>query len=260
MIVTELYEGTELYILVGGKGTRLASVTNGFPKPLVDVNGKPFIEYVLENLKGFNINFIASGCATGKKDSSYRMFGSAYGDGQLGYNVKILDDGGCEGGPGGGTGGWLNMFAIHNVEMPESFYIMNGDTYFTGDLNLDVNRSTVFVAEEDVAGDVGYIEPKKKRWYNRRNRVNSFVEKNPNATGKQLVNLGIYKFYKKDLPLSGIPFQGSIEYDILPYVKNLEYKVLNTDRFDIGTPERLEKFKTWQQHVAKTSSDFGGGI
>ena len=38
MIVTELYEGTKLYLLVGGKGERLSSVTKGKPKPLVDVN------------------------------------------------------------------------------------------------------------------------------------------------------------------------------------------------------------------------------
>ena len=50
MIVTELYKGTKLYLLVGGKGTRLASVTDG-PKPLVEVNGRPFLNYVIENLK-----------------------------------------------------------------------------------------------------------------------------------------------------------------------------------------------------------------
>ena len=37
---------------------------------------------------------------------------------------------------------------------------MNGDTYFTGDLNLDVDKSTVFVAEELVTNDVGYIQGK----------------------------------------------------------------------------------------------------
>ena len=50
-------------------------------------------------------------------------------------------------------------------------------------------------------------------------------------------------FYKKDIILPmRLPI--SIEYDILPNIE-LKYKVLNTVRFDIGTPERLEKFKTW---------------
>ena len=36
----------------------------------------------------------------------------------------------------------------------------------------------------------------------------------------------------------------SMEYDILPGM-DLSYQVLDTQRFDIGTPERLERFKTW---------------
>src|SRR5580698_530440 len=37
-------------ILAGGKGTRLASVLNGLPKPLVDVCGKPLLLHQLELL------------------------------------------------------------------------------------------------------------------------------------------------------------------------------------------------------------------
>ncbi len=84
--------------------------------------------------------------------------------------------------------------------------------------------------------DVGYIKGKD-------GKVEEFVEKNPTAEGKQLVSIGIYKFYKKDLMVPmRLPI--SIEYDILPNM-NLSYKVLNTTKFDIGTPERLERFKKW---------------
>ena len=31
-VVTELSKGTKLYLLVGGKGERLSSVNNGYPK------------------------------------------------------------------------------------------------------------------------------------------------------------------------------------------------------------------------------------
>ena len=73
-----------------------------------------------------------------------------------------------------------------------------------------------------------------------------YIEKNPEAVGEEKVSLGIYKLYKKDLNIphtSRLPV--SMEYDILPTIGNLNYKVLDTVRFDIGTPERLEKFKTW---------------
>ena len=130
-----------------------------------------------------------------------------------------------------GTAGFLCK-----IDLPESFYVMNGDTYFSGDFSLDCDTSTLFVAEEDVTPDVGYIRGKN-------GKVESYVEKNPDASGRELVSLGIYKFYKKDLNIPRrLPL--SMEYDILPGM-DLSYKVLDTQRFDIGTPERLEKFKTW---------------
>ena len=213
MIVTELSKGTKLYLLVGGKGERLSSVTNGNPKPLVDIKGKPFINYVLDDLKGFDVTLVCS-------DSTYDYFKN--------FDVEVFNEGDRV-----GTGGFLIKLG-ENV--PDSFYVMNGDTYFTGDLNLDTDESTVFVAEELVTDDVGYIR-------GRQGKVEEFVEKNPFAKGKELVSIGIYKFYKKDITLPmRLPI--SIEYDILPNIE-LKYKVLNTVRFDIGTPERLEKFKTW---------------
>ena len=207
MIVTELSKGIKLYLLVGGKGERLSSVTNGTPKPLVNIKGKPFINYVLDDLKGFDITLVCS-------NSTYDYFKN--------LDVEVFNEG-----DRAGTGGFL-MKLGENV--PDSFYVMNGDTYFTGDLNLDADNSTVFVAEELVTDDVGYIK-------GRNGKVEEFVEKNPFAKGKELVSLGIYKFYKKDITLPmRLPI--SIEYDILPNIE-LKYKVLNTVRFDIGTPERL---------------------
>ena len=213
MIVTELSKGIKLYLLVGGKGERLSSVTNGTPKPLVDIKGKPFINYVLDDLKGFDITLVCS-------NSTYDYFKN--------LDVEVFNEG-----DRAGTGGFLMKLG---ESVPDSFYVMNGDTYFTGDLNLDTDKSTVFVAEELVTDDVGYIK-------GRNGKVEEFVEKNPFAKGKELVSIGIYKFYKKDITLPmRLPI--SIEYDILPNIE-LKYKVLNTVRFDIGTPERLEKFKTW---------------
>jgi len=215
MIVTELYKGTKLYLLVGGKGTRLASVTDG-PKPLVEVNGRPFLNYVIENLKGFDITLVCS-------DLNYDDFK---------YYKMMGIDVYSEGEPSG-TAGFLCK-----VDLPDSFYVMNGDTFFPGDLNVDCNQSTVFVNPEETTGDEGYIIGGND------GRVEAYIEKDPNSVGKtNYVNLGIYKFYKKDLDIPmRLPL--SMEYDILPNM-DLSYKILRTDRFDIGTPERLERFKAW---------------
>ena len=212
MIVTELSKGIKLYLLVGGRGTRLSSITNGLPKPLVDVNGKSFISRVLDNLSGFDITLVCS-------NLNYEHFKN--------IGVDVFNEGELS-----GTGGFLNK-----VNLPESFYVMNGDTFYSGDLNLDCDVSTIFVSQEKTSGDEGYVLGKD-------GKVETYIEKNIFSSGEtHLVNLGIYKFYKKDLVLPNkLPI--SIEYDILNEM-DLSYKVLETNRFDIGTPERLERFKKW---------------
>ena len=45
-------------ILAGGLGTRLRSVVSDRPKPMALVEGKPFLEYVLQGLKKSGIDDI----------------------------------------------------------------------------------------------------------------------------------------------------------------------------------------------------------
>ena len=177
----------------------------------MDINGKPFIQRVIENLSGFDITLVCS-------DLNYEYFKD--------LEVDIINEG-----IPSGTAGFLRK-----INLPDSFYVMNGDTFFSGDLNLDCNKSTIFVVEEDISNDVGYIQANN-------GKVESFVEKDSNARGKKLVSLGIYKLFKKDLDIPNNLYI-SMEYDILPKVE-LYYRILKTNRFDIGTPERLERFRNW---------------
>ena len=111
MIVTELSRGIKLFLLVGGRGTRLSSVTNGKAKPLVNIDNKNFIDHVLENLPGFDITLVCS-------DLNYNQFVE-----YMMYGVSVIN----EGSPSG-TGGFLSK-----VGLPESFYVMNGDTFYSGE-------------------------------------------------------------------------------------------------------------------------------
>lgn len=38
-------------IMAGGKGTRIASVRNDIPKPMIPICGKPILQYQIENLR-----------------------------------------------------------------------------------------------------------------------------------------------------------------------------------------------------------------
>src|SRR5262245_65752734 len=39
---------TQAVILAGGRGTRLRPLTDTRPKPMVEIHGKPFLEYLVE--------------------------------------------------------------------------------------------------------------------------------------------------------------------------------------------------------------------
>ncbi|MBM6721259.1 D-glycero-beta-D-manno-heptose 1,7-bisphosphate 7-phosphatase [Bacteroides gallinaceum] len=45
-------------IMAGGKGTRIASVRNDVPKPMISICGKPILEYQIENLKACGLTDI----------------------------------------------------------------------------------------------------------------------------------------------------------------------------------------------------------
>ena len=42
---------TEVIVLAGGLGTRLRSVVKDIPKPMADISGRPFLEYVFNYLQ-----------------------------------------------------------------------------------------------------------------------------------------------------------------------------------------------------------------
>ena len=59
-------------ILCGGKGLRLRPITKDIPKPLVRINNKPMLYYIIQHLKKFKINqFII---ATGYKSEKIEEF------------------------------------------------------------------------------------------------------------------------------------------------------------------------------------------
>lgn len=67
-------------ILCGGFGTRLRPITNNIPKPMVPVNGKPFLHYLLQQLSDQGIKqFVLLTGYLGEQISEYFGDGSKWG-------------------------------------------------------------------------------------------------------------------------------------------------------------------------------------
>jgi D-glycero-alpha-D-manno-heptose 1-phosphate guanylyltransferase len=105
-------------LLAGGRGSRLESVSDGLPKPLMEVGGRPFIEHVLENL-------VDSGCdhvviaASYKWEQLYEHLGTSYRGCALDWSIESKPL---------GTGGAIHQ-AFKLFDLAAAF-VLNADTLF----------------------------------------------------------------------------------------------------------------------------------
>ena len=166
-------------ILAGGKGVRLAPVTQVIPKPLVPLGGKPILEIVIRQLKNHGFRHIT--LAVGYMADLIQAY---FGDGGK-FGVQI--DYSFESEPLG-TAGPLAL--IDGLD--ETFLVMNADVLT--DLNyrtlVDYHRShgaiaTVSAYERQVTIDLGVIIKDGGC------RIRDYVEK-PSYT--HLVSMGVYVF------------------------------------------------------------------
>src|SRR5215211_3066104 len=109
-------------ILAGGRGTRLGPLTEDLPKALVDVAGRPFLEYQLELLRTGGVSEIV--LCVGYLGSVVER---TIGDGsRLGLSIRYSHDGPE---PLGTAGALRNALPM----LGERFLVTYGDTLLTVD-------------------------------------------------------------------------------------------------------------------------------
>lgn len=108
--------------LVGGLGSRLKQLTATTPKPLITVSGRPFLDYLIDEVArhGFTDIVLLAGYLGDQFDSHY--------DGKLvhGARVRVLRETEPM-----GTGGAVRLALPH---LDATFLLANGDSFF--DINL----------------------------------------------------------------------------------------------------------------------------
>lgn len=116
-------------ILAGGKGTRLAPLTDNLPKPLVVVGGVPMIAHVLRHLKNAGITRVA--IATAHLGA---MIEDALGDGHaFAMDISYLREPEPM-----GTGGWTQL--VDWDELDDNFLVLNADNLFWIDVGALLKR------------------------------------------------------------------------------------------------------------------------
>ena len=112
----------EAIILAGGFGTRLQPFVKDVPKPMANINGKPFLSYLMEYLSRQGIKKILLSVGY-KHEVIKNHFGIRYKNMDIEYVIENKSL---------GTGGAVRE-ALKHVQGDESI-ILNGDSFFNVNL------------------------------------------------------------------------------------------------------------------------------
>jgi mannose-1-phosphate guanylyltransferase/phosphomannomutase len=118
-------------IMAGGRGTRIASVANDVPKPMINICGKPILEHQIDNLKACGLTDIILVIGyLGEKIKDY------FGDGsRFGVCIEYF----IEDHPLGTAGALFKM-----PQLTEDFLLLCGDVI----IDVDFNRFIAFHKEK----------------------------------------------------------------------------------------------------------------
>ncbi len=222
-------------LLVGGRGTRLAPLTNNIPKPMLQVAGVPFTEHQINKARGAGITEIV--LATSFKAELFEPY---FGDGtNFGISIKYA----VEEVALGTSGAISNAAAMLEGSGPVA--IFNGDVLSKHDLDAQFKFHeskgadvTLYLTEVVDARAYGAVE------LDSAGRVSAFNEKMENPP-TNIINAGCYIF-NRDV-IASIPFGKviSVERETFPQLLATGAKVFGfIDKsywLDIGTPAALLK-------------------
>jgi len=226
----------DVLILCGGRGTRLQSVAPDRPKPMVEVDNKPFLDLLIDHVAAFGFKRFVL-CAGHQAE----VIESHYRDGRPGKTIRVSKEPQAL-----GTAGAIQ----HAAPFVESdvFLAMNGDSFCRVDLTALVDshlssgeaRATVALAPAGDASDYGGVA------VSRSGRILSFDEKNPQAE-TDWINAGVYVFHRSMLRCIPPGQPVSLEKELFPDMVGQGLYGFKTDSelFDIGTPERLERARQY---------------
>jgi histidinol-phosphate phosphatase family protein len=226
----------KLAIIAGGKGTRLG--LKDIPKPMVEIAGKPLLEYQIELAKKYDINdiYILSGHLS-------EVIINYFGNGEA-FGVSITHI--VEERPLG-TGGAVKQ--LQKI-ITDRFLVFYGDTILDIDIdellrfdNIEDSIATILVHPNDHPYDSDLLDVDDK------DHVISFSPKPHSdfAYKKNLVNAALYILSPE--VFNYIPDDRPSDFgkDIFPHLLSHKNKIraYRSAEYikDMGTPERFEKTK-----------------
>lgn len=222
-------------ILAGGAGTRLRSVLEGLNKPMAPVDGRPFLEYLLLQLKKYEIDEVTL-CVGYKADLIQSYFGT--GD-RWNMHVTYSYETDFR-----GTAGALKL--AEEFVHEEDFFVMNGDSLF----DIELRTLMHYHRNRKATATLALTHVEDSRRYgtvglNELGQIVSFIEKRE-SNGEGLINSGVYVFTREVLDFIPAGQVVSLEQDILPKLIRRDVYGLPLKGYfvDIGMPADYRRLRS----------------
>ncbi len=231
--------------LVGGFGTRVKHILKNIPKPLAPIKGKPFLYWLIEDLKKFGANEIF--LLTHFRPEAFRNFADLISDRSC--KVTCIEEKTPE-----GTGGAILSAIVSGRIQTSRVIILNGDTFIKMNYWQILNR---LEKDCDLVLSGKYVENTSRYGalkIGKNSMLISISEKSTNGPG--LVNAGVLaanvdflkKFNEKKRPLS-------LETDLIPsllaYGTKIGVDEVSGSFLDIGTEKTLSEAEEFIEAVIK---------
>jgi D-glycero-alpha-D-manno-heptose 1-phosphate guanylyltransferase len=220
---------TSAIVLAGGLGTRLRSAVPDLPKPMAPVNGRPFLEHLMNYWIAQGIvHFVIS--VGYRHEQIIQYFGNSYQTAKIEYSIEETPL---------GTGGGL-LLARNKLNTQKPFLLLNGDTYF----KVNLRKLVTFASHHDADWSFCLFRSNEKDRYTPLSlaldgKISSFSS--CEGVNDRLANGGVYWVTPKGLDLQ-IASQThiSLENDIFPLALQTGKKLMGIEFdepfIDIGVP------------------------
>ena len=236
-------------ILAAGYATRLYPLTLNKAKPLLEVAGKPMIEWVLDNLapvSDLETIFIVT---NNKFAKAFQTWADTYKRRHSQFQFKIINDRSNDDSDKLGAIGDINLVLTREDLSKSDLIVVAGDNLFSEPLTDFVNRargSSATLATYDV-GDREAMKKYANIEINSDGVITHFEEKpaNPKST---LAGIALYYFSRETIPLfttylaaGNNPDQPGRFIQWLYQRKPVKTFQIKGTWFDIGSKETLEE-------------------
>lgn len=222
-------QNIDVFILCGGKGTRLKEISGDTPKPLVRIGKRPFLDIIITYLRksGFRRFILGIGYQAHIIKNYYQKHEIPGVEILFSQEYKPL-----------GTGGAVKK--AKKLIKSDPFFVLNGDSFS----EFNANDFLTFYKQKDAKVLILLRKVKKNNDFgsittDKNSRITSFIEKT-STLNLNYINSGVYLFNSNIFSKMPHKENFSLEYDFFPkMLKKGLYGYKKKGFFiDIGTPQR----------------------